>query len=219
VPSAIPSAIPVAQDLAFPAAFIPEPQYEFAPVIDGAKIIHDFEIENQGTVPLRITDIRTGCACAVASYPHFILPGDKDHITITIDTTGYGGRDFSRDIMVATNEPMNSMLKMTIHGKINDFAHFYPKKVIILRGPAKEKIKTIVTITPIEEHPFSILNFEADEIIRDLVAFSIEKKDNQYILTAENKMMVPGRYMGKLHIHTDSAHKPQINLIVRGIIE
>lgn len=208
-----------AQEMAWPAAFIPEPQFEFAPVVDGGTVVHDFIIENQGNVPLLITDIRTGCACAVASHPKFILPNDKGKITITIDTTGYGGRDFSRDIMITTNEPMNSMLKVGISGRIDDFANFDPKKVIILRGPAAEEIKFIVTITPTEKHPFNVLNYEADETIKDLVNFSIEKKDNKYILTAENKMKTPGRYMGKLHITTDSTFKPQINMVIRGIIE
>lgn len=217
-PVLIQQAMP-AQEMSWPAAFVPEPQFEFAPVVDGDTVVHDFTIENQGTVPLTITDIRTGCACAVADYPKFILPNDKDKITVTIDTTGYGGRDFSRDIMIATNEPMNSMLKVRISGRINDFADFDPKKVIILRGSAGAEIKYTVTITPTEIHPFNILNYEADETIKDLVNFSIEKKDNKYILTAQNKMNTPGRYMGKLHIITDSTFKPQINMVIRGIIE
>jgi hypothetical protein len=206
-------------EMAWPAAFIPEPEFEFAPVVDGAQIVHDFIIENQGTTPLLIKDIRTGCACAVASFPRFILPQDKSKITITIDTTGYGGRDFSRVIMISTNERINPMLKVMISGRIDDFAHFEPKKTIFLRGMAKEEIKSIVTITPTEKHPFTITHFEADEAIKDLVTFSIEKKDKKYILTAENRMKIPGRYMGKLHIQTDSTFKPQINMLIRGIIE
>ncbi|MBC2717382.1 MAG: DUF1573 domain-containing protein [Desulfobacteraceae bacterium] len=217
-PALIQQAVPL-QSMAWPAAFIPEPEFEFEPVVDGAKIVHNFIIQNQGTAPLTISDIRTGCACAVPEYPRVIFPQQEGKITITIDTTGYGGRDFSRSIMISTNEPMNSMLKVIISGRINDFAHFDPKKIIILRGKAAEKIKLTVTITPDEKYPFTITNFELDEALKDVVKISLEKKDEKYVLTTENKMNTPGRYMGKIHLHTDSSFKPQINMIIRGIIE
>jgi len=177
-------------------------------------------MQNQGTVPLAIKYIRTGCACAAADYPKFILPQQEGKITITIDTTGYGGRDdFSRTIMISTNDPMQPVQRTMISGQINDFAHFDPKKVIIMRGPVTEKLIFSVTITPSEQHPFTITNFELDDVLKDLVTIHLEKKDKKYILTTENKMNTPGRYIGKIHIHTDSSYKPQINMIIRGIIE
>jgi len=208
------------QEMVVPAVFIPEPVFEFEPVVDGAEIVHDFIIQNQGNGLLLITDIRTGCACAVAEYPRYILPQQEDKITITIDTTGYGGRDdFSRTIMIATNDPMQSMQKAMISGRIDDFAKFDPKKVIIMRGPANEKLTFSVTITPSEQHPFTILDYELDDVLKDLVTIHLEKKDKKYILTTENNMKKAGRYMGKIHLHTDSSFKPQINMIIRGIIE
>jgi len=43
-----------------PAVFFPEKAFEFQPVIDGIKVIHDFVVANQGTVPLAIENVRTG---------------------------------------------------------------------------------------------------------------------------------------------------------------
>jgi hypothetical protein len=42
------------------AVLFPEKAFEFAPVIDGAKVLHDFVVKNQGSVPLLISDVRTG---------------------------------------------------------------------------------------------------------------------------------------------------------------
>ena len=44
----------------FPFAFLPADSYEFAPVVDGAMIIHDFVIQNKGYAPLEILKIKTG---------------------------------------------------------------------------------------------------------------------------------------------------------------
>ncbi len=43
----------------FPSAFVPVDSYEFAPVVDGTKIIHGFIIQNKGTAPLKIEKVKT----------------------------------------------------------------------------------------------------------------------------------------------------------------
>jgi hypothetical protein len=43
-----------------PAVFFPAKTYEFAPVIDGATVTHDFVVANTGTTPLLIDNVRTG---------------------------------------------------------------------------------------------------------------------------------------------------------------
>lgn len=43
-----------------PAVMFPEKAFEFAPVIDGANVVHDFVVLNKGTVPLLINNVRTG---------------------------------------------------------------------------------------------------------------------------------------------------------------
>jgi len=51
-----------AQDktLQSPTAFLPETQYAFAPVLEGAEVMHDFILQNKGTAPLEIKKVRTG---------------------------------------------------------------------------------------------------------------------------------------------------------------
>jgi hypothetical protein len=42
-----------------PAVFFPEKVFEFQPVIDGVKVVHDFVVANRGTAPLAIENVRT----------------------------------------------------------------------------------------------------------------------------------------------------------------
>ncbi len=42
------------------SAFFPEKAFEFQPVIDGVKVVHDFVVLNKGSDPLLIHDVRTG---------------------------------------------------------------------------------------------------------------------------------------------------------------
>lgn len=43
-----------------PQAFLPESVYEFAPVLEGTRIEHDFIIHNRGNAPLSIIKIESG---------------------------------------------------------------------------------------------------------------------------------------------------------------
>jgi hypothetical protein len=43
-----------------PAVLFPEKIFEFAAVIEGANVEHDFVILNKGTAPLFINSVRTG---------------------------------------------------------------------------------------------------------------------------------------------------------------
>jgi hypothetical protein len=51
-----PSQPAVAQE--FPKAVFPETRYEFDAVMEGTKIEHDFVIENHGSAPLEIKNVR-----------------------------------------------------------------------------------------------------------------------------------------------------------------
>ena len=44
----------------FPCAFLPADSYEFAPVVDGTMIMHDFVIQNKGDASLKILNVKTG---------------------------------------------------------------------------------------------------------------------------------------------------------------
>ncbi len=50
----------MARDDGAPSAFFPQTRYEFAPVLDGEKVVHEFVIQNKGTRPLNVQRVKTG---------------------------------------------------------------------------------------------------------------------------------------------------------------
>ncbi len=55
---AVPITASWAQDA--PSAVVPEPRFQFAPVLEGVEVTHDYIIRNTGTAPLLITRIKAG---------------------------------------------------------------------------------------------------------------------------------------------------------------
>ena len=48
------------QDQSAPSAVFPETSYEFPAVLDGAKVVHEFIIQNKGTATLKVERVKTG---------------------------------------------------------------------------------------------------------------------------------------------------------------
>jgi len=48
------------QEDAGPVAFFPQTLYEFSPVLDGAKVVHEFAVQNKGSATLNIERVKTG---------------------------------------------------------------------------------------------------------------------------------------------------------------
>ncbi len=49
-----------AQEETKATAFFPETSYEFPAVLDGAKVTHEFVIQNKGTETLTVEKVKTG---------------------------------------------------------------------------------------------------------------------------------------------------------------
>ena len=49
-----------AQEVSGPSAFFPQTLYKFSPVLDGAKVEHEFVVQNKGTATLIIDRVKTG---------------------------------------------------------------------------------------------------------------------------------------------------------------
>lgn len=47
------------QDETAPTAFFPQTLFEFTPVLEGSKVVHNFVIENKGTAALNVERVKT----------------------------------------------------------------------------------------------------------------------------------------------------------------
>ena len=51
--------VSLAQEGVGPAVFFPQTRYEFSPVLDGDKVVHEFVIQNKGTRMLNVRRVKT----------------------------------------------------------------------------------------------------------------------------------------------------------------
>lgn len=201
-----------------PKAVVVDNAYTFDEVLEGEIVTHAFVIENQGTEPLDILNVRTSCGCTTARRPKAIEPGTSGQIEVKGDTQGYGGHVFDKTITVYTDDPLSPQLRLKLKGPVGLFARIDPKQ-IVLRGETGASLNAQATITPNPEHPFRIIKIEADSRLADKINVQLSEHDGRYLLTIHNRQTTPGQYRGRVIVETDSTLRKQLFLYVIGDIK
>lgn len=96
-----------------PEAVIAEPIHDFGEVARGDKVTHAFRLENRGTAPLEIREVRAPCACTVAHGGGTVPPGGSIDLEVELDTTSLLGAS-SKKVHVYTNDPASPRIDLTL---------------------------------------------------------------------------------------------------------
>ncbi len=69
--------------------------HNFGKVKQGDEVSVRFYFTNQGEQPLLIDNVKTGCGCTVAQYPHKpVKPGERKYIEVLFNTRGRKGLQY-----------------------------------------------------------------------------------------------------------------------------
>lgn len=108
-----------------PRAVPVEPVKDFEIVPKGEWIHHVFEIKNEGTAPLELTDVRPACGCTVAEFDRNIAPGKTGQVKVKLETANFSG-PISKPIAVFTNDPGNPKLQLVVKADVKPYLGLVP---------------------------------------------------------------------------------------------
>lgn len=93
--------------------------YNFGTISEsGGKVMYDFIFKNTGTVPLILTNVRTGCGCTTSEWDRQpIAPGASGSIKVYFDPRNRPGA-FIKSIAVNSNAS-NPVVSLTVRGKVS----------------------------------------------------------------------------------------------------
>ena len=100
-----------------PLAFSEKPVYNFGKAIGGSEIKHTFTIKNIGKKPLKILSVTETCACTASVLSqNEIFPGKTGSISSVL-TIPYGNKQVQENLIVHTDDPIQSTLTLTLKGE------------------------------------------------------------------------------------------------------
>jgi hypothetical protein len=76
-----------------------------------------------------------------------------------LKTSGYGGAQMRKGIIVKTNDPSQQKINLIVRGPVEKVLDIMPQRVNLVGVPG-QTLTEVVTITPSEKYPFSILSIE-----------------------------------------------------------
>ncbi len=120
-----------------PKAVVPAPIFDGGIVQKGAKVIHDFEVRNEGDADLQILDVRPACGCTVASFDRLIPAGGTGHVHLEVDTTAFTG-PIAKAATVLTNDPAMPSFQLTVQAAVRPLIGVSPgyARFIFVQGAA-----------------------------------------------------------------------------------
>jgi hypothetical protein len=108
-------------------------------------------------------------------------------------------------------------LRLILSGEVKNFAQVEPRRVSLV-GVVGEKSEKLVTITPVTDYPFKILETKA--VKGEFIDTRLEEKKADgallYELTVTNLKAEAGYYSDTIVIITDSDIRPELKIHVRG---
>lgn len=128
-----------AADAGRPKAVAPEPVKDIGGVAKGEKITHDFEIRNEGTAPLEISEVRASCGCTVAEFDKTIAPGASGKVHVVVDSTTFAG-PIAKGVTVFTNDADTPQIELTVKASVQPVISVKPgyARYIIVQGEDKQ---------------------------------------------------------------------------------
>ena len=156
----------------------------------------------------------------MASNPGRIPVGDKEKISVVVDTNNRGGTTLHKGFTVFTNDPAKTRVLLEITGKVKGYVTVAPAYVR-LTGPVGRSISRSVQVRSLEGYPFKIKSIHArqDRFLRYQVRPLADGNGKEgYRLMVENTKSEPGSYHDTIIIETDSRHKPTLRIPVYGRI-
>jgi hypothetical protein len=152
----------------------------------------------------------------VARFDRAIPPGGKGKVTLNLNLKNFEGPVW-KSATIFSNDPQVPMIALNIRGTVRPHIEIRPAPFIQFRGiKGSQQEKEIDFITT--SQPFQILRIE--NTLGDKIAYRLESivKGKHYRLKITNRQEME-RYSGMLKCFTDHPKKPEIQVMIRFLLD
>jgi len=129
--------------------------HDFGDLDPGSSNVCEFGFKNVGDALLKIIDVKPDCGCTVFTLEKKeYAPGESGTLKVKYHAISRAS-SVSRHIVVASNDPVEPKVTLTMKGKVIERVGYEPKKLNLLLKGGDERLPK-VTLTSLDGKPFSI---------------------------------------------------------------
>jgi hypothetical protein len=130
-----------------PAIRFPETVFDFGTIFQRETASHTFPFESVGSKPVRITGVKSDCACTIPRYTREpVPPGESGEVSVLFDA-GLRFGPIKKELRIDTDDPDQARLVLTVTGTVKREFWIEPARILL------DSLRPGV---PVGEHVFRI---------------------------------------------------------------
>ncbi|OQZ01235.1 MAG: hypothetical protein DCC43_09155 [Candidatus Brocadia sp.] len=201
-----------------PKIVFEEQIYNFGKIFIGEIVEYGFKFKNEGQGELIVSNVKSSCGCtaALVSKSH-LRKGETGEVKVKFNPGRYVGK-VSKTVMVNSNDPKDSSLKLTIAGEVIEEVSVNPKRInfgIIRKGDSCTRNIEVKTIPELK------IEVKKVESPNPYVSIKEEKGDDhsthRFQITIDKYDYV-GKFNGIIFVYTSSGKQERVDVPFSGEI-
>jgi len=202
-----------------PSIVAPEGVFDFGTVEQGSTVSHAFRLQNAGSSPVRIENVKGTCGCTVAaSSEHDVAPGGTAEVTVQLDTTRIAGPT-RKTVTVYTTDPSNAVLALTLAGNVEADLVLAPTALYVGRVRRGQPSGRDIAIAPGRKGGRSRVTWVEPSAPALQTTLADLPGGGQRLHVELDASMPLGPFTEHVLLHTTSERQPEVRLGVFGTIE
>jgi hypothetical protein len=184
--------------------------HDFRNVLEGEVLEQTFEVQNQGSEPLRIEQVKPSCACSVVDFDPLIPPKGEGRIKVKIDTRGFDGPE-RWVVKVFSNDPKWKEAVLDLRATIKPVITLSGSPVF-LRGKKNASVTGEVEISTDLDRPLTLTPEQFTLSGKVTYSLSEIEKGKRYQVSFQAVAGKGESYRGYLKLKTNFPEKPEITI-------
>lgn len=210
-----------ASAMAGPRVAVKAPVFDFGTILQGDKVEHRFEVENQGDAPLKIHKVKTTCGCTVAQdYPRELAPGKSGELLVSFDSNHKRGPQ-EKGITLFTNSEPSAQYVLQLKGVVRELIAVDPVVCNFGVVPQGKVVTREMTLANHSDQPVHLQVVEpADAHFKVSVAAATVPAGGETKVSVEFSSTTDRPVFANLaEIRTDHPRVPVVTIRIRARVE
>ncbi len=210
-----------ASAVAGPRVVVKAPVFDFGTILQGDKVEHRFEVENQGDATLEIHKVKTTCGCTVArDYPREIAAGKSGELLVTFNSSHKRGPQ-TKGITLFTNSEPSAQYVLQLKGVVRELIAVSPVVCNFGVVPQGKVVTRAMTLANHSDQPVHLQVVEPAD-----AHFKVSVADATVPAGGETKVLVEFSsttdrpvFANLAEIRTDHPRVPVVTIRIRARVE
>jgi hypothetical protein len=199
-----------------PEIFCPEKVFDWGSIDNIHPVEHNFTIQNKGTAPLTITEVKTSCGCTAARpEKNELAPGEETVVEVALSLKGRVGTQ-KKTVTLISNDPKTPKYVLTLQGKALAVIKVEPNRVDFgVIADDEPRSKTIRVSTDRPDVVFHITKVQTPKQMTITSETKTVEEGKSYDITLNLAgELKPVFYSGQLVFSTDLKSMPKVTAVV-----